>query len=136
MSFLGSVGKLMKNSGLDMLMKTAFAGVDKMLIGKKFPMNVKALRVVVIELLRTLIGDNTTQDEMTVILQDLSTKSQLAENWVENLINPVFLMMIYVQAECEGDFSLHLYACMKIIPYFFAAGHWNYARDSIVYNCI
>ena len=31
----------MKNSGLDMLMKAAFAGVDKMFI--RFPMNVKAL---------------------------------------------------------------------------------------------
>ena len=46
-----SVGKQMKNNGLDMLIKTAFAGVDKMLIGKKFTMNVRALRVVVIELL-------------------------------------------------------------------------------------
>ena len=36
MSFVGSVGKLIKNSGLDMLIKTAFAGVDKMLIGNKF----------------------------------------------------------------------------------------------------
>ena len=52
---------------------------------------------------------------MNAILQDLSTKSHLAEHWVENLINPVFLMMVYVQAE------------------FFSAGHWNYARDSIVY---
>ena len=51
MSFFVSVGNLMNNSGLDMLMKTTFAGVDKKLIGKKFPMNVKALRVVVIELL-------------------------------------------------------------------------------------
>ena len=69
---------------------------------------------------------------MTAILQDLSTKSQLAEHWVENLINPVFLMMIYIQTEREVDFCLHRYACMKMIPYFFAAGHRNYARDSIV----
>ena len=37
MSFVGSVGKLMKNSGLDMLMETTFAGVEKMLIGKNSP---------------------------------------------------------------------------------------------------
>ena len=42
MSFVGSVGKL-KNSGLNMLMKAAFADVDNMLIGKEFPMNVRAL---------------------------------------------------------------------------------------------
>ena len=52
MSFVGSVRKLMKNSGLDMLMKMAFAGADKILIGMIFPMNVRALRVAVIELLQ------------------------------------------------------------------------------------
>ena len=51
MSVAGSVGKLMKNSGLDMLTKTAFAGVEKMLIGKKFLINVRALRIGVVELL-------------------------------------------------------------------------------------
>ena len=34
MSFVGSVGNLTKNSGLDLLMKPAFAGVEKMLLGK------------------------------------------------------------------------------------------------------
>ena len=38
-SFIGSVGKLMKNSGLDMILKSSFAGVEQMLVGKKFPMN-------------------------------------------------------------------------------------------------
>ena len=37
MNFVGSVGKLMKNSRLNMLIKTAFAGVDKMLISKNYP---------------------------------------------------------------------------------------------------
>lgn len=67
-SFVGSVGKLMKNSELDMLMKTAFAGVDTVPIGKKFPINIRALQVVVIELLRTLTDEDTTQDDMTTIL--------------------------------------------------------------------
>ena len=132
MSFVGSFGKLMKNSGLDMLMKTAFAGIEKMLIGKKFPMNIRALQVVATELLRTLINEDTTQN-MATILQDISNKSRLAEHWIRNLIRPVLLIMMYVRAEWEGEFGLHLYACKEMIPYFFVAGHWNYARDSIVY---
>ena len=40
---------------------------------------------------------------------------------------------MYVRAEREGEFGLHLYVCKKMIPYFFAAGHWNYARDGTVY---
>ena len=133
MSFVGSVGKLMKNSGLDMLMKTAFAGVEKMLIGKKFPMNIRALRIVVVELLRTLIDKDATREDMISTFQTLTDTSQLAKHWIKNLIYPVFLMMMYIRAEREGEFGLHLYCCKKMIPYFFAAGHWNYARDSIVY---
>ena len=114
-------------------MKAAFGGVEKMLIGKKFPLNVRALRIVVIELLRNIIKADTTQGDMISTFQTLSKKSILAKHWIDNLIYPVFLMMMYVRAEREGEFGLHLYCCKKMIPYFFAAGHWNYARDGIVY---
>ena len=133
MSFLGSVGKLMKNTGLDILKKTAFAGVKKMLIGKKFPMNVRALTIVVVELLHTLIDKDVAREDMISTFQTLSDTSQLAKHWIKNLIYAVFLMMMYIRAEREGKFGLHLYCCKKMITYFFAAGHWNYARDSIVY---
>ena len=123
----------MKNSGQDLLMKSAFAGVEKMLIAKKFPMNVRALRIVVIELLRSIMNNHTTKDQFYSTLNDLARQSKLAKHWIQNLIEPVFLMMMYVRAERESDIGLHLYACRKMIPYFFAAGHWNYARDSLVY---
>ena len=132
MSFVGSVGKLTKNSGLDMLMKTAFAGVEMMLTGKKFPMNIRAVRIVVVELLRTLIDKDARQEDMISTFQTLSDTSQLAKYWIKNVIYPVFLMMMYIRAEREGEFGLHLYGC-KMIPYFFATGYWNYARDSIIY---
>ena len=48
-SFVGSVGKLMSRSGLEEIMSPAFAGVKKMLLGKKFPMNIRALRIVCLE---------------------------------------------------------------------------------------
>ena len=104
-----------------------------MLIGKKFPMDVRALRVVVIELLKTLTGEDTRQNDMTTILQYLNNKSRLAEDWMKNLIRLVLLMLMYVSAEREGEFGLHLYAFKEMIPYVFTTGHWNYARDSIVY---
>ena len=110
-TFAGFVVKPMKNSGLDILMKTAFSGVDKMLIGKKFPVNTRAPQVVVIELLRTLIGEETAQNNMTTILQDFSNKIQIAERWIRNLICPVLLMIMYVCAERKGEFGLHL-VCM------------------------
>ena len=39
----------MKNSGVAILMKTAFAGADKTVLVKKFPMNVRAPQLVVNE---------------------------------------------------------------------------------------
>ena len=39
MSFVGSVGALMGNSGLEEVLKAAFGGVTRMLTGKNFPQN-------------------------------------------------------------------------------------------------
>ena len=46
---------------------------------------------------------------------------------------PVLIMMIYVRAEREADWSLHLWAMWQMIPYFFAAGHVNYAMYGLYY---
>ena len=52
MSFIGSFGALMVGSGFKEILRSAFRGTEKMLLGKKFPMNLRAFRFVVIELLR------------------------------------------------------------------------------------
>ena len=50
MSFVGAVGYLMGGSGLEDILKSTFAGVPKLLSGKKFPQNIRALRIVVEEI--------------------------------------------------------------------------------------
>lgn len=42
-------------------------------------------------------------------------------------------MMLYVRAEREGDWPLHLVAVKQMLPYFFAAIHVNYARYGLYY---
>jgi len=42
--------------------------------------------------------------------------------------------MLYVRAEREADWPLHIQAMKFMIPYFFAAGHINYARFITFYN--
>ena len=42
-------------------------------------------------------------------------------------------MMLYVCAEHECELALHLHACELMMPYYFAASHWNYARDGLNY---
>ena len=42
----------MKGSGLEEILKFSFAGVPKLLSGKKFPQNIRALRIVTEEVLK------------------------------------------------------------------------------------
>ena len=135
MSFIGACGSLMKGSGLHQYLSSAFSGVSKMLIGKKFPVNMRALRLAAFEILRDHIDleNITCHDNLINALESLSEKSNLAEHWIENLIKPVLLMMAFVKAEREGDFALHLYCCRMMMPYFFSAKHVNYARYGICY---
>lgn len=49
------------------------------------------------------------------------------------LIKPVLFMMMFVRAEREGDWALHLCTVSAMMPYFFAAGHINYARCELYY---
>ena len=123
----------MTNTGLDDLLKAAFGGVDKMLSGKNFPQNFRALRIVVEELLRDFILNHSNMEEMQSFLTTISSQSRTSKLWVNNLIRPVLYMMLYVRAEREGDWLLHIYSVTRMVPYFFAAGHPNYARYGLYY---
>ena len=96
MNFVGCVNKLMANSSLEMLMSSAFGGVSKMLIGKKFPMNIRALSLAVLELLRGLVDEIVDYDDLIVFLDSLAIKIYLAKHWVNNLIKSVLIMMLHV----------------------------------------
>ena len=104
-----------------------------MLTGKKFPMNVRALRFVVVELLHGFIDDTFCREDLDQFLKEVASKSVLAEHWVNKLIKPVFLMILYIHTERKREFRLYLYACNQMMPYFFAAGHVNYTRYGLCY---
>ena len=121
----------MKNSGLLSWLKSALGGAKKMLTGKVFPMNVRDLHFALLELLRDYIGTMKSLQDLAHFLDLCSSKSMLSKHWVDNLIKPVILIKIYVRTEREGDFSLHVHARYKMMPYFFVAGHVNYARYGV-----
>ena len=67
MSFAGAVGSLMVESGLSDILSEVFGGIPKMLSGKKFPQNVRALRMMAEEVVRGLFMDHhfeNTEDLM------------------------------------------------------------------------
>ena len=84
-----------------------------MIITKKFRINVRALRLVVIELLRGFIDDIKDYNKFDLFLKRISKEGILSVHWVKNLVTPVLLMMLYIRREREGEFSLHLHACKK-----------------------
>ena len=68
MSFIGSVGSLMANTGLKDIMKAAFGGVPSMLSGEKFLQNARALRIVVEELISCTVKNASSADDMVTSL--------------------------------------------------------------------
>jgi hypothetical protein len=67
-----------------------------------------------------------------IVLETISERSKTAKLWVDMLIKPLFIMT-FVRAEREADWLLHYKAFGETIPYFFAAGHVNYARYGMCY---
>ena len=52
------------------------------------------------------------------LLTNLATQSKICKLWIDGLIKPVFLMMLYVRAERErGEWPLHLHAASAFIYY-------------------
>ncbi len=89
MSFVGAVGTLMTETGLAQILESVFGGVEKMLTGKKFPMNMRAMRLVAEELLRDVVGKGQLKGhcDFMCILEDLASKSRTAKMWVDVFIN-------------------------------------------------
>ncbi|KAH3789937.1 hypothetical protein DPMN_168129 [Dreissena polymorpha] len=127
MSFVGSVGTLLANSGLEELVESTFAGVSKLLNGKKYPNNAQALRIVKEELLRKVVTDNNfhTFYDTEMYLNDIPSASRTPKMCVDFLILAVFLMMMYVRVERKCDWPLHLASVMLMYHNSFAAAHPN-----------
>jgi hypothetical protein len=134
MTFVGVIGSLMSNTFLEDIMKAAFGSVAKMLTGNKYPQNTRDLGLIVEEILRDTLSLVDLYHELLDKLFKMTEASRISKHWVNNLILPIFLIMIFVQTEREGDWPLHLWAVDKMITYFSASAHIYYARYGLVLN--
>ena len=48
--------------------------------------------------------------------------------WVDCFVKPTLLSLMFLPGEGNGDFLLQQQCLKAMLPYFFAAGHHNYAR--------
>ena len=93
------------------------------------------MRLVVEELLRSLFNteDLTSYHNLETSLEDVTRESRTAKFCIDCLRRTVFVMMVYVRTEQEADRPLHILAIKYMMPYFFAAGHINYAHYGLYY---
>ena len=124
----------MKGSGLEEIISVSFGRVNSILNGKAWPRALRAFRMVVAGVLTDIIqsGINSVP-ELEKFLIEVSMYPT-GKMWVECFIMSVITMLCFIQAERECSWVLHLYSMEKIIPIFFAAGHWQYARY-ITWHC-
>ena len=99
--------------------ESIFAEVAKMLSGKEFPQSVSSLRLVAEELLRGIMRNEniTSMDDLLSYLDKAASASKTFKLWVDCLLKPVIIMMMYVRAEREGDWPLHLVAVKQMLPF-------------------
>ena len=68
-----------------------------------------------------------------MFLEIISGNSLTNKHLVENLIKPLFTCLLFVSAEREEEWLLHLAVVKSMVPYFYATGHHNYARYGSYY---
>ncbi|XP_071094647.1 uncharacterized protein [Haliotis cracherodii] len=92
-----------------------FGGVSKLLSDKKFPQNVRVLRMMAEEVVRSLFMDHHFQkgDDLMKALDQLASESRTVKLWVEALMKPALVMMTYIRAERE-DFNENDYNASNI----------------------
>ena len=136
MDYISAIGTLCAGNGLSEIMYAVFGSVEKMLTGKLWPENQRALRQTACELLRPILLNKPeidTMEKLEAELEDLSSKSKTCKMWVDLIIKPTFLLMLHSRSDHEGDFALHLYAAKQMLPLIFAANKHNYARYGLYY---
>ena len=75
-SFVGAIGHLMTETDPEDIIKNAFGSFPKILTGKKFPQNVRALRIVTEEVLRKLVETAACIDELMADLESKALRSK------------------------------------------------------------
>lgn len=93
----------MARSGLAEVLEAVFGGVGKMLSGKKFSMNMKALLFLTKKMLGEIVNqdDVGSHDDLLTVLEDLA-RSRTTKLWIDGLIKPVVIMILFVKDGREG----------------------------------
>ena len=75
--------------------------------------------MVVKEILRQVMQSTpvSCKKEFMKVLEDLAGRCKTTKLWVDMLIKPVFIVVMFIMAEREGDWLRHLEAFSLMMPY-------------------
>ena len=82
--------------------------------------------MVVEELLWSILIASGNYEQLIAILDDKASQSRTAKLWIDNLIKPVLLMVVFVRASRDASWRLHLCAVDEMLPCLFASRHLYY----------
>ena len=122
MSFLGCIGTLMKASGVDILISAAFAGITSIVNGKAL----WAYRLIIAVLLQNFYSNGAKTYEELIVCLEMAREHPTGRLWEDCFIKLTLLSLM--PGEGNGDFLLQQHCLNAMLPYFFAAGHYSYAR--------
>ena len=133
MSFLGCIGNLMKASGMETILTTTFGSIKGIMNGKTWPQALRAYRMLTAALLNNFLCNGPKTSEEIYAYLETEEDNPTKKLWVDCLIKPTLIAHRFIRSEREGDVLLREKCLKDMLPYFFAAGHHNYARYITIY---
>ena len=127
-SFLGCIGTLLKASGVKILISAEFAGITSIVNGKAWTNGLRAYRLIIAMLLQNFYTNCAKTYEELIVYLETARGDQTGRLWVDCFLKPTLLWLMFLRRERNGDFLLQQQCLKAMLPYFFAAGHHNYAR--------
>ena len=119
MSFLGSIGTLMKASCVDMLLTVAFGGAAGIITGK-WTNALRACHLITTVLLQDVFQGGTKTYQELSEYKEAVREHPVERLWVDCLIKPSLLALQLLHARRDGDFLLQKVSLEAMMPYFFA----------------
>ena len=106
----------------------AFAGITSIVNGKAWTNALRAYRLIIAVLLHNFYSNGArTYEELNVYLET-ARGHPTGRLWMDCFVKPTLLSLMFLRGERNGDFLLQQHCLKAMLPYFFAAGHHNYAR--------
>ena len=118
----------MKASGVEVLMSAAFGCITSIINGKAWTNALRAYCLTIAVLLRSFYSNGAkTYQELSDYLE-AAREHPTGRLRVDCIIKPTLIALMFLRGEHNGDFLLQQHCLNSMLPYFFVAGHHNYAR--------